>query len=61
MVTTSEDFLHSIVLVVSPLTSLMKDQVESFSKQGQSRDQVKRTVLRTALSVQTYAGPSPCT
>ena len=57
MVTTSEDFLHSIVLVVSPLTSLMKDQVESFSKQGQSRDQVQRT----ALSVQTYAGPSPCT
>lgn len=32
---TSDDSLRSIVLVVSPLTSLMKDQVESFSKRGQ--------------------------
>ena len=35
VVPASGDLLHSIVLVVSPLTSLMKDQVESFSKRGQ--------------------------
>ena len=33
--TTSENPSSSIVLVVSPLTALMKDQVESFSKRGQ--------------------------
>ena len=35
MAKSSEDVLLSVVLVVSPLTSLMKDQVESFSKQGE--------------------------
>ena len=32
MATTSED-LHSIVLVVIPVTSLRKDQVESFGSE----------------------------
>ena len=33
---TSEDFLHLIALVVvSPVTSLMKDQVFGIRKQGQ--------------------------
>ena len=33
--TSSEDVLRSIVLIVSTLTSLMKDQVETFSKLGE--------------------------
>ena len=33
--TISENVSSSIVVVVSPLTALMKDQVESFSKRGQ--------------------------
>ena len=33
--TISENLSSSIVVVVSPLTALMKDQVESFSKRGQ--------------------------
>ena len=35
--TSSEVLHHSIAVVVSPLTSLMKDQVESFSKRGMLR------------------------
>ena len=30
----SEEIHHSIAVVVSPLSSLMKDQVESFTKRG---------------------------